>query len=61
VRIRREEGFSDADFRTFWFQKNLEFFEIYGVSATTRVVKCGQKGRGSIFCDFVRTSFMDGP
>jgi len=22
---------------------------------------CGQEERGSIFCDFVRTSFMDGP
>jgi len=23
--------------------------------------QCGQGGRGSIFRDFVRTSFMDGP
>jgi len=34
--------------------KNFGFFEIYGVSARTR-------GKGSIFRDFVRTSFMDGP
>jgi len=32
--------------------KNSKFFEIYGMSARTR---------GSIFRDFVRTSFMDGP
>jgi len=32
--------------------KTFEFFEIYGVSARTR-------GEGSIFRDFVRTSFMD--
>jgi len=33
--------------------KNFGFFGIYDVSARTR--------RGSIFCDFVQTSFMDGP
>jgi len=48
--------------------KNVGCFEIYGVSARIREGKggiepvrafCG-KG-GSIFRDFVRTSFMDGP
>jgi len=34
--------------------KNSGIFEIYGVSARTR-------GRGSIFHDFVLTSFMDDP
>jgi len=48
--------------------KNFEFFEIYGVSARTRgegvePVRTffGQRRKGSIFCDFVRTSFMIGP
>jgi len=48
--------------------KNFEFFEIYGVSARTRgeggLSHCGHfadnGGRGSIFRNFVRTSFMDG-
>jgi len=42
--------------------KNFEFVEIYSVSTRTRGggKLCGQ-GRGSIFRDFVRTSFMDGP
>jgi len=47
--------------------KNFGLFEIYGVSARTRRERvesvrtfCGQGG-GSIFRDFVRTSFMDGP
>jgi len=44
------------------------FFEIYGVSARTRGegvklvrILCGQGERESIFRDFVRTPFMDGP
>jgi len=44
--------------------KNPGFFEIYGMSARTRgegLSEFGQGGRGSIFFDFVRTSFMDGP
>jgi len=48
--------------------KNFGFFEIYGVSARTRGEEVepvrtffGQEGRVSIFRDFVRTSFMDGP
>jgi len=48
--------------------KNFGFFEINGVSARTRDegsfepvrTFCGQ-GEGSIFHDFVRTSFMDDP
>jgi len=46
--------------------KTSKFFEIYSVSARTRGrgVKpvrtfCEQGGKGSIFRDFVRTSFMD--
>jgi len=43
--------------------KNFGFFKIYGVSARLRreegLNHCGQ--RRSIFCDFVRMSFMDGP
>jgi len=42
-------------------QKNIGFFEIYGVSAQTRGFdNCGQGG-GVNFRDFVRMSFMDGP
>jgi len=47
--------------------KKLRFFEIYGVSTRTKgrrgLDQCGHfsdKGE-SIFSDFVRTSFMDGP
>jgi len=41
--------------------KNFGFFQIYGVSTCTMRVEpvqtfCRQKERGSIFCDFVRTS-----
>jgi len=35
--------------------KNFRFFETYDVSARTR------RERGSIFRDFVPTSFMDAP
>jgi len=47
--------------------KNFKFFKIYGVSAQTmgrglrQCVHFADKGEGSIFRDFVRTSFMDGP
>jgi len=47
--------------------KNARFFEIYGRFARTRVegvepvLTVFGKGEGSIFCDFVRTSFMDDP
>jgi len=56
-----EWGSSDANVHTFW-RKKLWIFEIYGVSARTRGVEpvrtfCEQ----SVFRDFVRTSFMDGP
>jgi len=46
-------GYSDADVRNFWHKKH-RVFEIYGVFARTR-------RRGSIFRNFVRTSFIDGP
>jgi len=43
-------------------QKNFKIFEIYGVSAQTREEGLSQCGHaGSIFRDFVWTSFMDGP
>jgi len=46
---------------TFLVQK-ISDFDICGVSAQTRgLSQCGQGGRGQFFCDFVRTSFMDGP
>jgi len=52
----------------FFGAKNFGIFEIYGVSARTRregvePVRTffGQGGGGSIFLDFVGTSFMDGP
>jgi len=44
--------------------KNFGFFEIYGVSPRTRGrrgLSQSDKGEGSFFRDFVRTSFMDGP
>jgi len=42
----------------FLFAKNLGFFEMYGVSARTKgLSQCEQGGEGSIFRDFVRTSF----
>jgi len=45
--------------------KNFGFFEIYGASARTRGRGSASVDifwtRGLIFCDFVRTSFMDGP
>jgi len=44
--------------------KNSRFFEIYGMSARTEgeeiePVRTFFGQRWSIFCDFVRTSFMD--
>jgi len=62
VRTRGEEGSSDADVLTF-IAKNFGSFEIYGVSARTREVEPVRTMRegGSIFHDFVRTSFMDRP
>jgi len=48
--------------------KNIEFIEVFGVSERTRrergrasVDILRTRGRGSIFYDFVQTSFMDGP
>jgi len=59
--ILRWRGSSDADVRTFWW-KNIGFFEIYGMSARTREVEqVRTRGEESIFREFVRTSFMDGP
>jgi len=57
---------SDTNVRIFWYKK-YGFFEIYGVPARTKGVESVRtffvgKGEGdSIFRDFVRTSFMDGP
>jgi len=58
-------GSSDADVRTFLCKK-LEFFKIYVVPARTKgegiePVRTFCRQRGSIFLDFVPTSFMDGP
>jgi len=44
--------------------KSSDIFEIYGLSARTReegVEPVRTMGRGSIYCDFVCTSFTDGP
>jgi len=47
--------------------KNFEFSKIFGVSARTMMGGGGWASadilwtRGSIFCDFEQTSFMDGP
>jgi len=46
---------SDADVRIFG-AKNSEYFKIYGVPAR----KTGE-GEGSIFRNFVQTSFVDSP
>jgi len=62
-----KRGSSDAHVRTFGEKnKNIGFFEIYGVPARTWGVEpvrtfCGQKEKGSIFRNFVQTAFMDGP
>jgi len=64
-RIMREGGSSDVDVCTFWC-KNKGIFEVYVVAARTRgkgwLNQCGDIlwTRGSIFRDFLRTSFMDG-
>jgi len=61
-------GFFSCGRPYFLAQKNLGFFEIYVVSARTRreggLSQCGHyadKGEGSIFRDFMRTSFMESP
>jgi len=43
------------------FLENVGFFEIYGVSARTRGLSSADREGGSIFRDFVRMSFLDGP
>jgi len=40
--------------------KNFKFYEIYAMSARTRGVE-PVRSRGSIFRDFMRTSFMEVP
>jgi len=63
------EGVLQVRMTALFGAKNFRFFEIYGVSARiggkgVEPVRtfCGQEERGgSIFCDFVRTSFMYGP
>jgi len=42
------------------FVQKYLVFEIYDVSALTRGGGIEPMGEGVIFCDFVRTSFMDG-
>jgi len=48
-----KEVSSDADVRNFW-RKKTNFSKFM-------VCPHGQGGRGVNFCDFVRTSFMNGP
>jgi len=62
------EFFSVADVRTFWRQKLRIFRNLWCVRTAKRewswasATFCGQGGvEGSIFRDFVRMSFMDGP
>jgi len=55
-----------CDFRIFYSAKNFGYFEIYGYVRTDKGERglwtfCGQVRKGSIFRDFVRTSFIDGP
>jgi len=65
----RGEGSSVADVRTFWCKKIRIFQNLWNVRMDKREGPRGvesarsfsDKGGGSIFCDFVRTSFMDGP
>jgi len=50
----------------FYGAKDIGFFEIYGTSARAREVKLvrtfyGQGERGSIYRNFVQTTYMDGP
>jgi len=58
-------GSSNADVRTFG-DKNLEFLGNLWCIRTDKVGRVVElvrifSDRGSIFCDFVRTHFMDGP
>jgi len=58
----KRRGSSEMDVHIFG-AKNIEYFEIYGVSAWTRGVEpvqtfCGQEGQ--CFYNFVWTSFTDG-
>jgi len=61
-----EGGSSDADVRTFWCKHN-GFFEFMvcshgqGEGVLSRCGHFANKEEGSIFRDFVRTSFMNGP
>jgi len=50
-----------SQIRTSALAKNFGLYKIYGVSAQTRGLTSADKGKGSIFHDFVRMSFMDGP
>jgi len=63
----REEGVLQMRTSAPFGVKKLGFFEIYGMSSWTRGRGLASadilrtRERGSIFRDFVRTSFMDGP
>jgi len=64
-----KEGFFRCGRPHFFGENNFGFFEIYGVSARISgrggLSQCGnfadKGGGGSIFYDFVQTSFTDGP
>jgi len=64
-RTRGERGSSDADVRTFGAKnfgifRNL-WFVLADKGGLSQCRHFADKGEGSIFRDFVRTSFMDGP
>jgi len=54
---------SDADVRTFCCKrKNVKFFENYSVHTLKgTLIQCRLCRQKLLFCDFVRTSFMDSP
>jgi len=60
--ILRTRGVLQMRTSSLFIAKNFSCFKIYGVFARTKGegVKPMRK-EGSIFCKFVRTSFMDGP
>jgi len=62
--MQTKGGSSDADVRTFWYKKRRVFRNLWCVRTDKEgegLSQCGQGGKGLIFRDFVRTSFMNGP
>jgi len=55
-----KRGSSVVDVRTFWCKKHRIFRNLWCVLTDKGGwVSANREGGGSIFCDFVRTSFMD--